>query len=195
MGLRLRPILSAAMLALAVVSTPALSQDGGWFIGAGGGQTKFEGGCTAFPGPGSCDDNGTYWKVFGGYQFNAYFGFELGYADFGKMERQTTGVGSDTFEATAFESVLVVTIPFTQAFSIYGKYGIYRWDVDSSATGPAAFTASSSGRDITYGFGVKYDLTKNFALRLEWQRYFDVGDALTGSFDVEASLLGIAIKF
>jgi OOP family OmpA-OmpF porin len=185
------------MLALAVVSTPALSQDGGWFIGAGGGITKFKGACsaTAFSGPGSCDDNGTFLKVFGGYQFNAYFGFELGYADFGEMERISTGVGTNTFEAKGFESTLVVTVPFTPAFSIYGKYGLYRWDVDSASTGPAAFTASNTGRDITFGFGAKYDLTKNVALRLEWQRYFDVGDAITGSFDVDASLIGIAIKF
>jgi hypothetical protein len=30
---------------------------------------------------------------------------------------------------------------------------------------------------------------------MEYQKYFDVGDALTGTFDVEAGLLGIVFKF
>lgn len=195
MGLRLKPFLSATLLGLAVVSTPALSQDSAWYIGAGGGETKFKNGCTAVPGPGSCDDNGTYWKVFGGYQFNTNFGVEIGYIDFGKMERQTTGVASDSFDATGFESVLVATIPFTQAFGIYGKFGIYGWNVDYVATGTVNTRADTSGRDMTYGFGARYDLTKNIALRLEWQRYFDMGDQFTGNFDVDAYLLGIVFKF
>jgi len=195
MGLRFKSLLTAVLLALAVVSTPAWSQDEGWYIGAGGGSTKFRSACNGFAGPGSCDDNGVYWKVFGGYQFSAYFGIEIGYVDFGKAERQTTGV-SDTFEATGFEANLVVTVPFTQAFALYGKFGTYRWDVDRVVTGAGAFTAGDTGSDLTYGLGARDNLTNSIALRAEWQRYFSMGDGFTtGSFDVDAYLLGIAIKF
>jgi len=194
MRLRFKSLLTAVLLALAVVSTPAWSQDEGWYIGAGGGSTKFRSACNGFAGPGSCDDNGVYWKVFGGYQFSSYFGFEIGYVDFGKAELQTTGV-SDTFEATGFEANLVVTVPFTEAFALYGKFGIYRWDVDRVVTGTGAFTADGSGSDMTYGLGARYNLTNSIALRAEWQRYFSMGDAFTGGYDVDAYLLGIAIKF
>jgi OOP family OmpA-OmpF porin len=183
------------MLALVTVSAPALSQDAGWFIGAGGGGTKFENGCSTFTGPGTCDDNGIFWKVFGGYQFASFFGFEVGYADFGKSEQTATGVGSSTIEANGAEAVLVLTVPFTQGFGIYGKYGIYRWNVEKVVTGPNAISVDTSGTDITYGFGMKYDLTKNLALRAEWQRYQNMGDAFTGDFDVDAGLFGIVFKF
>jgi len=145
MGLRLKPFLTTLLLALVTVSAPALSQDAGWFIGAGGGQSKFRDGCATFAGPGTCDDNGAFWKVFGGYQFNSFFGFEIGYADFGKNEQTTTGVGSETFDATGAEAVLVVTVPFTQDFGIYGKYGIYRWDVERVVTGPGAMSVTPTG--------------------------------------------------
>jgi len=195
MGLRLKPFLTTLLLALVTVSAPALSQDAGWFIGAGGGQSKFRDGCATFAGPGTCDDNGAFWKVFGGYQFNSFFGFEIGYADFGKNEQTTTGVGSDTFDATGAEAVLVVTVPFTQDFGIYGKYGIYRWDVERVVTGPGAMSVDTDGRDITFGFGARYNFTKSFSLRLEWQRYQNMGDAFTGDFDVDTGLIGIAFKF
>jgi OOP family OmpA-OmpF porin len=195
MGLRLKSLLTAATLALAVASSPALSQDEGWYIGAGAGGTKFRTACDGFTGPGSCDDNGFYWKVFGGYQFNRYFGFELGYMDFGKAERQTTGVGTDTFEATGFDVNFVVTVPVTQGFAFFGKIGTYRWDVDRVITGTGAATSDATGTDMTYGLGARYNVSQSISVRAEWQRYFSMGDAFTGGFDVDAYLLGIAIKF
>lgn len=195
MGLRLKPFLRTLLLALVTVSAPAWSQDAGWFIGAGGGQTKYQDGCATFTGPGSCDDNGIFWKIFGGYQFNSIFGFEVGYADFGKKEQTTTGVGSDNLDANGVEAVLVLTVPFTQDFGIYAKYGIYRWNLERVVTGPGAMSVDTSGRDITFGFGARYYLTRNIAIRLEWQRYQDMGDAFTGDFDVDAGLVGIVFKF
>lgn len=191
MTLRLRPFLTAALLALAVASMPAQAQDSGWFIGAGGGISKFNSGCTA--GPGTCDDNGSYWKVFGGYQFSANFGYEVGYGDLGELTRTVTGVGSDNVESNVYDVVLVATIPLGRAYSIYGKFGIYGFDADRTVTG--AGTTNAKGRELTYGFGLKYHIAKSIELRAEWQRYFDVGDSATGAFDVDVGLLGIAFHF
>lgn len=197
MRLRFRPFLAAALLALGVASTPALSEDAGWFFGAGGGISKFKGGCAGvIIGPGSeCDDRGTYWKVFGGYQFNSYFGYEVGYADLGELTRSIAGVSTDTLEAKAVEMVLVATVPFDQTLAVYGKYGLYHWEIDRTVVGVGAGTTEASGRDSTYGFGVKYSLGRNIALRMEWQRYLNVGDAVTGTFDVDVALLGVVLKF
>ena len=196
MRLRFRPFLTAALLALGVASTPALSQDNdsGWFIGAGGGISKFKDGCAILTGAGTCDDNGSYWKAFGGYRFNPYFSYEIGYADFGESVR-TTAAQTATVEATGIDIVLVVTIPLSREFSLYGKYGLYRWDVDATVTGTGAGTASANGNDTTYGFGVNYNLAKNITVRMEYQKYFDAGDAVTGTYDINAGLLGIVFKF
>jgi len=193
MTLQFRPLFAAAMFVLGAASAPALAQDSGWFIGAGGGISKYKSGCAALVTPGTCDDNGNYWRVFGGYQFNSYFGYEMGYGDLGELTRTTTGVGSDNVEAKVLEAVLVLTIPLVDSFSVYAKYGIYSFDADRTVTGAA--TVNAKGREMTYGFGAKYDLTKNIALRAEWQHFFDVGDSGTGTFDVNAGLIGIVFKF
>lgn len=197
MRLRFRPFLTAALLALGGVSAPALSQDSGWFIGAGGGLSKFKDGCTVVGGPGiSCDDDGTTWRAFGGYQFNSNFGFELGYADLGEATQEPVGGGSTTFEAKVYEMTLVGTVPLGEQFSVYGKWGFFHWDADRTIVGVGAGTASTSGKDITYGFGVKYNFTRSLALRMEWQRYKDIGDVnFTGVSDVDVFGVNLLLKF
>ena len=194
MTLRFRPFLTAALVALGVASAPAQSQerDDGWFIGAGGGISKFKNGCTILSGAGTCDDNGAYWKAYGGYRFNPYFSFELGYADFGEVKRET-GAASATMEATGIDIVLVATMPLNREFSLFAKYGLYRWDVDVAVSG--AGEVSAKGKDVTYGFGANYHFTKNIAARMEYQKYFNAGDAVTGTYDIDAGLLGIVFKF
>ena len=54
-------------------SAPALSQDAGWFVGAGIGYMKTDDTCPVTAAPGSnCEDEDTVWKIFGGYQFIPY---------------------------------------------------------------------------------------------------------------------------
>lgn len=188
MNLRPKPLLAVAMFALAVVATPALSQDAGWFIGGTAGVADAKQGCTTLgiPGPG-CDDTSTGWRAFGGYRFNPYFGYEIGYADLGKVTQ-----GPITFESTAIDVVLFVSIPLGQDFSFFVKGGVTRWDMDVKGGGA---TASADGSDTTYGFGAHYNFTKNFALRLEWQRYNDIGDSTTGQTHIEVTSVGLVLKF
>lgn len=176
-----RTLSAATLLALAAASTPALSQqDAGWYGGLGIGQSEFKDGCTGLTG---CDDKDTAFNIFGGYQFNQNLGAELGYTDLGEVSAAGAGV-----EAKGFELTAVGTLPINQQFAVYGKLGFYRWDVDASAPG-ASF--SETGTDPTYGVGVKYNLTRNFALRAHWQRYQDLGDdATTGSSD--ADVIGVS---
>ena len=35
---------------------------------------------------------------------------------------------------------------------------------------------SASGTDLTYGLGLKYNLTKQTSLRVEWEQFKDVGN-------------------
>jgi opacity protein-like surface antigen len=196
MNLRLKPFLAVAMFALGVVSTPALSQDAGWFIGGTGGVVDAKQGCPpvgAIAGL-SCDASSTGWRAFGGYRFNAYFGYELGYADLGKVTQTLAGFAPTTFESTAIDVVLFVALPIGQDFSFFVKGGVFRWDLDVKS--PGAATASSHGEDTTYGFGMHYNFTKSLALRLEWQRYNDIGDvSTTGQSHFEVTSVGLVLKF
>lgn len=193
MNLRPKPLLAVAMFAFAVVSTPALSQDAGWFIGGTGGAVDAKQGCPGGPIAGfSCDDTSTGWRAFGGYRFNPYFGYEIGYADLGKITQTLAGFAPATFESTAIDVVLFVALPIGQDFSFFVKGGVFRWDVDS----PGFATTSSHGEDTTYGFGMHYNLTRNLALRLEYQKYNDVGDtATTGQTHIDVTSVGLVLKF
>ena len=197
MKLQLKPFLTAALFVLGGLSTPALSQGAGWFVGLGAGATKFDDSCPGGAVVGfTCDDNGTSWRAFGGYQFNENFGYELGYANLGKTTQSTAGVSADTFETTVFEASLVITLPINQWYAVYGKGGIYRWELDRTTTGTVAGTSNSSGTDTTVGLGMAYHFNKKMALKVEWQRYLDAGfPNAAGTTNVDDYSVRVVFKF
>jgi OOP family OmpA-OmpF porin len=194
---RIKPLLIAAGLALGAVPTPALSQDASWYAGLGIGYLKTDGTCPGAAAAGvPCDDKGTTWKIFGGYQFNTYLGYELGIVDLGDRTAFVSGLGVANAKFRIFEMLLVGTLPVSQRLSLYGKAGIFQWDADFDFPSGVAGSADANGNDFTYGLGVKYDVTRNAALRLEWQRYDDVGDAATtGRFKADVFGVSALISF
>ena len=131
----------------------------------------------------NCKDSDTAWKIFGGYEFTPNLALELGYNDFGRISSDATVVvGGSTFtgnakiEATAFELTGIGSLPLGHQFSLYGKLGVYYAETKSSAnvrqTTPPFATGSSSASDnntnLTFGFGARYDITRNIAVRAEW---------------------------
>ncbi len=90
----------------------------------------------------------------------------------------------------------VGTLPVNQQLSVYGKLGFFRWNVDFKDGTGVVGSASASGIDLTYGFGASFNFAKNAALRLEWQRYKDVGDDnTTGQGDIDLIGVGLVLKF
>lgn len=178
-------------------------QDTGFYVGGAVGEAKAKDACTGLGGVGfvgGCDDKDTAWKLFGGYQFNHYLGAELGYVDLGKFSASGTVLGAPataSAEAKGVELVGVVSYPFTPQFSVYGKAGAFRWDVDTRATaGAAAASVGDHGTDFTLGAGVKYDFTRNLGARLEFQRYNNVGENnTTGQTDINLWTIGLVYKF
>ena len=149
----------------------AVSQDiPGWYIGFGIGQTKFKGACDGVSPGVSCDDTDVAGKILGGYQFSRNFDLELAYADLGQA-KATLGSASSTVGAKGIEFTGVGMLPLADRFSVLARAGVFHWNVDT--TGPSA---SASGTDLTFGFGVKFDFNRDFSIRAEWQRYKDVGD-------------------
>lgn len=71
-------------------------------------------------------------------------------------------------------------VPFGENFSVYGKLGLTRDEPRLNLGLP------ESGNDLTYGLGLKYQLTNDLGLRFEWQRFnggsafADDGDLLSG---------------
>ena len=172
---------------------PAFAQDSGFYAGLHIGQTSADDACTGISSPGvSCDDKDTAWKILGGYQFNRHFAVELGYTDLGEASASGFGVNA-AIEATAFEVVAVGILPIADKFSVYGKLGMYRGDTE--LTSNVGVNESETNNDLTFGFGVRYDFTKNLGVRAEWQKYQDVGGGEIGETDVDVISIGVIWKF
>jgi OOP family OmpA-OmpF porin len=191
-----RGLLATVLVSLLSLPTLALSQvpDTGWYIGIGIGQSKAKGACDGLSGSGvTCDDTDTAGKILGGYQLSKNFALELAYADLGKAKATFGAGGSATFGTKGFEFSGIGMLPLTEQFSVFAKAGLFSWKVDAKASGPVG-SASASGTDLTFGFGLKFDFTKDFAARAEWQRYKDVGDMnTTGQGDVD--FIGVSLVY
>ncbi|MFO7542455.1 MAG: outer membrane beta-barrel protein [Thiobacillus sp.] len=159
----------------------------------------------------SIDDTSTGWKLFGGWQLHKNFGLELGYADLGKVKANVSGTfldggeGSGSYaanassEATTWGLTALGILPLTDKFSAFAKLGFHRWDVDGNVAATAtdsgvvaslAETFSDSGTDLTYGLGAKYNITKDWAVRAEWERF-----KLKGDIDTDVDLASISMQF
>lgn len=190
---------AAASLALGFAG-PAIAQSPnmGWYIGGSFGQSQFQDACEGISGPGiSCDEKDSAWKIFGGYQLNRNFAIELGYTNLGETSASEAGV-SVAAEASAFELVGIGFLPLADRFSAYGKVGLYRAESEGRLIIPGLGSGSidESNTDLTYGFGLKFDISRNLALRGEWQRYSEVGGGdLGGEADIDVLSVGLMYRF
>jgi len=177
--MRKNKLLSVVLLSstLGAVAFGANAEDHRVYMGAGVGQSSVD--------EGSYDDHDTSFSVFGGYDFNKYFGVEGGYADLGKLE---SNAGGPPLEATAPYVVTVGKLPINDKVSVYAKAGINRWSLDDAAPALTG-TSDDSGTDATYGLGVQYRVNDRYALRGDYSRL------KLGDMDVDLAQLQATIRF
>ena len=167
--------------------------DSGWYVGGGIGQSQIDIDTSdAAPGT-TVDDKDTSFRVFGGYQMNKHFGVELGYSQLGEVSGNEPGFGAFQFEAKAWDLVAVGTLPLGNSFSLIGKLGFYKGDLDFTGGGESL---SESNTDLTYAIGAQYDFSKNLGLRAEWQQYKSMGKQdTTGESDVDVFGISVVYRF
>ncbi|HEY1393188.1 MAG TPA: porin family protein [Methylibium sp.] len=107
----------------------------------------------------SGDSKGTAYKLYGGYSFNPNFALEGGWADLGKL---SGNAGATTGRGLFVDAV--GRLPLANDFSAIGRVGVFNGKLSNPVN-------SGTGTDFKYGLGVQYDLSKNMALRGEWERY------------------------
>jgi len=151
-----------------------------FYAGIGAGRTSFDNDlCNdveAIPGvgPGSCDDSDTAWKLFGGYQFNKNIAVEISYIDLGDFSFDNTVIDIDA-DVDAFAIDAVGILPLNDMFSLHGRAGIARWDLngDSNILGTTV-DFDDNGTDFHYGLGGTFNVTEQIGIRAEWERIEDV---------------------
>lgn len=130
----------------------------------------------------------TGWKLAAGKQLNTNAAVEFGYVDLGDASASAAGA-TCTVEADGFHASLVGSLPTTNQFSFTGRVGLFRWDAGGVCSGAFSASGSDSGTDLTFGVGMRYDMTKTVGLRAEWDR-FDVDED-----DVDMLSLGVVFQF
>ena len=166
--------LVSILMALAAAHL-AQAQDN--YVAISVGQTQVKKFCDGVVG--SCDDKGTGFKAFVGHNFTANIGAEVGYIDFGKVSGTDNSLGfpiNAEAKAQGLGGSVVGNLPF-DAFSVFGKAGAYytHTKLDASSLGASA---SGSGNKFVpaVGVGARYMINKQFGIRLEYERFFGLGD-------------------
>jgi OOP family OmpA-OmpF porin len=205
-------IIAGSLMSAAALAQSAAGTGTGWYAGAGIGQSRAQdldsidgtlagAGVTSSSATSSID---TAWKLFGGYQFTPYIAAEGGYTNLGKFDVNSSvagpisGTGAGTWEAKNIWSLAAVgTLPITSQFAAIGKLGLAYSKVNFDYTAPGvAISQSNTGTSPLYGLGVKYNFTPNTAVRGEWERYSNLGDAsTTGKSSVDAWTMSVQYNF
>ena len=137
-------LVSVVGAAAMIASAGALAQATvpAFYIGLEAGQTDID----------TADKDTPGLKLLAGYQFHRNIAAEFGYG----MLYDKGGV-----EVTSMELVAVGIFPINNQFSVYGKLGLARLEADPG----------SDDNDLTFGFGVQWDATRNLGVRAGWQKY------------------------
>jgi opacity protein-like surface antigen len=228
------PILAAALLALstaAAAQSPFVPAPRPWYAGAALGQaktsrelvtnrestiTQAQDISTAF------DAKDTAWKAFAGWQATPWLALEVNYADLGRHSTDTTFLGGDApapaqvviqREIKGFGADVVLSAPVWNTFSVFGRVGLFRAEIDASAqlAGNVVFNngngetyrSTSQTENVTrFGVGAEAAIGPNAAVRLEWERYSNVGKKFavgatgtTGEADTDTVTLGVLYRF
>ena len=146
--------------------------------------------------------NDIAWRAFVGYQFHRNFAAELGYGLFGraKGEGVITGGGGTTGnfkqEAKGWDVSLLGSFEMVRGLWGFGRLGAYsaRTTLDQETSAPATFNDADSQSGVTYGAGVAYYLGP-LGVRLEWQRYRNIGTNSFGHDDLDVFSLGALVRF
>lgn len=161
--------LSAATVAQAQSSSSDSSSNyrlygsGNSYIGLNAGQTDFRLGNGT--GIYSSESRNTAYSLYAGSYFsNSNLGMELGYTDFGRVNR----AGGST-KADGINLSLIGRLPLGNSFNLLGKVGGLYARTDVATGGGSGVTAgSTTDLDWTYGVGAEYVFARNWSGVLQY---------------------------
>jgi OmpA-OmpF porin, OOP family len=149
----LRPIAVAALVAASLGAACAHAE--GLYVGAGLGFPDYRDSVNGIGGSGS----GTSGKLLGGFQYSPNFALELGVAGLAHIDN---GSGSVNGHAVYLDAVGIA--PLSDRWSLLGRIGLADVSLNTSA-------GDDSGTGLKVGLGAQYSLSREVALRAEWERY------------------------
>jgi OmpA-OmpF porin, OOP family len=185
--MKIRKILFAGAAAFIAIANPitgnAADQDVGnrFYGGIGLGASRLD----------KSDDNGSVFKLYGGYQITENFGVEAGYMRFGDVTR-TYSIGGDsltqTGKARAFYTAGTVRWQFSDSFSVNGLAGVAFNQVRDDAT-IGDRNLNGDKRSVMLGLGAQYQLSERTALTVNFDHLAEISEEGPSSDVVTAGLV------
>ncbi len=163
-----------------------------WYAGADAGASVYADACAG------AEDSDTAAHVYAGYQLNNRLAVEAGYHDLGAINARVGNCSAPVPVDPSVDGLSLSVMgraPVTERVSVYGRAGAMFWhmDVDASASAPAV---SDDGISPVLGAGVGVVVNERIEGRVEYDRFFDVGEqATTGQTDIDTLTAGLAVKF
>jgi OOP family OmpA-OmpF porin len=160
----------------------------------------------------SLDDSDTAYGVHVGYRWNSYVATELGYVNLGEglFEANLSDpavvseptVFSARFRTTGITAAMLGIFPVAGMFDFHGRAGVYyadtryrqRQDFTTSDTFLSGESKANSF-DALAGIGAAWNFNENYSLRVEYQKFLNVGDKDdTGEVDVDLLTIGVLFR-
>ncbi len=153
-------------LATGALAQGGLYDEGNSYIDLNTGRTDFDlgNGGSLY---GSDRRDRSYSVALGSYFRASNLGMELGYTDFGRVDRS-----GGHAEAKGINLSLIGRIPLGNSFNVLGQVGgVYsRTDV-SAGPGAGVSTGKESGVDWTYGAGLEFAFARRWSAVLQYDGY------------------------
>ncbi len=133
----------------------------------------------------SLKGSATGYKLYGGYEFNQYFGVQGGYIDMGKAKNPYTYnvnffQGNMSSKVQSLYIAATASFPLNNQFSLFGKLGIASNQVKitdswNGAGGSGSVSESQTRTAPLIGIGAAYKFNKNMAVVVEYEDFGKVG--------------------
>ena len=161
---------------------------GSSYIGLNAGRSNFRlnNGIGGFP----SEQRKNAYSLYGGSYFDNHLGFELGYANFGRINR----AGGST-RAEGYNLGLVGKFPVGTSFNLLGRVGTTygRTDV-SSAVGSGIASGKQNNFGLSYGVGAEYAFNPSLSAVVQYDQY-NLKFVGTGRETVNTTSLGLRYRF
>jgi len=150
------------------------------------------------------ENNGVGYKMQLGYQFNQNFAIEGGYVDLGQQDYRVnfaSGDGNARVRDRGLNIDALGILPVSGPFSVFGKLGAIEAKTTYRVNGADAGGDISDGHEKykvspNFGVGGMYSFNDTAAVRLELERFADLGkNDTTGEQNVDLVSLGVSYRF
>lgn len=170
-------------------------------------KSDFDSVLQGLPASSSLDDSDFAWSAQIGYRWGNYIAAELGYFDLGEANYRADVSGIDehyTLRLTSSGPTLSVLgmLPVGDHIDLHARAGLIYSDTRfverlETAAGEVvdSFGDKAHAKDLFVGIGAAWNIGMSFGLRLEYQRFFDVGDDdVTGETDIDVITFGVLFR-